>query len=385
MYNHIHYALSALSRRSSWRSAGKELLDAFYLKGGEPPQLGILFATWEFRRHFWDLAELLQRETGAYHFVGVLSKGIIGDGAEVEAGPAASLWVGSLPQGSFSPCHISYLPEEQSFHGLVEDASSAAHLILAVDPYTFPCERFLKWINRLYPELSASGGVASGVNSPFEAAFYLNGEVYTHGALGVLVQGAKVRTIVSQGCRPVGKYMVITQAEENIIYRIGGKPALEKLQEMLLQVSFKEHLLLGKGIHLGIATNAAKDSFHMGDFLVRSVVGVYEPEGALLVNDYVRPGLTVQFHVRDSRAAENDLIRHLKAVCGRNYLGGLLFLCHGRGRQLFSEPSHDLSLVHRYLGSIPVGGFFSAGEIAFLDGKNRFHNFTAVLTLFEES
>ncbi|MCP3696817.1 MAG: hypothetical protein GY917_31765, partial [Planctomycetaceae bacterium] len=62
--------------------------------------------------------------------------------------------------------------------------------------------------------------------------------------------------------------------------------------------------------------------------------------------------------------------------------GGLLFSCNGRGTRLFSEPHHDASAVDQVLGSIPLAGFFAAGEIGPIGKKNFMHGFTASLALF---
>ena len=36
---------------------------------------------------------------------------------------------------------------------------------------------------------------------------------------------------------------------------------------------------------------------------------------------------------------------------------------NGRGTRLFPEPDHDARLIGEYLGSIPLVGFFAAGEV----------------------
>ena len=41
----------------------------------------------------------------------------------------------------------------------------------------------------------------------------------------------RVGTIVSQGCRPVGEPYVVTRSEANIVHELGGRPALERLEE----------------------------------------------------------------------------------------------------------------------------------------------------------
>ena len=65
--------------------------------------------------------------------------------------------------------------------------------------------------------------------------------------------------------------------------------------------------------------------------------------------------------------------------------GGLLFSCNGRGQALFGEPDHDVGAMHRVFGDIPIAGFFAAGEIGPVAGKNFLHGFTASILLFREA
>jgi small ligand-binding sensory domain FIST len=85
--------------------------------------------------------------------------------------------------------------------------------------------------------------------------------------------------------------------------------------------------------------------------------------------------------VRDADAADEDL-RELLAL--RRADGALLFTCNGRGSRLFAEPNHDAGVVGEALDDPPVAGFFAAGELGPVGGRNFMHGFTASLALFEE-
>ena len=56
------------------------------------------------------------------------------------------------------------------------------------------------------------GGAASAPRGPGGNRLVLDGRVTTTGAVGVFLDGVEVRTVVSQGCRPVGSPYVITRA-----------------------------------------------------------------------------------------------------------------------------------------------------------------------------
>jgi small ligand-binding sensory domain FIST len=113
-------------------------------------------------------------------------------------------------------------------------------------------------------------------------------------------------------------------------------------------------------------------------------MGVEPTEGYVAVGDVVRPGQTVQFHIRDAETARGEL-RSLLAKVPRSpdapTSGALLFTCNGRGTRLFSQPNHDAAAIQDALGEIPLAGFFAAGEIGPIGGQNFLHGFTASLAL----
>ena len=55
----------------------------------------------------------------------------------------------------------------------------------------------------------------------------------------------------------------------------------------------------------------------------------------------------------------------------------------GRGTRLFHEPHHDAMAIRQACGPVPVAGFFAAGELGPIAGKNFLHGFTASIALFQ--
>jgi small ligand-binding sensory domain FIST len=49
---------------------------------------------------------------------------------------------------------------------------------------------------------------------------------------------------------------------------------------------------------------------------------------------------------------------------------------------MFPTPDHDAELVSKYFGGVPVAGFFCAGELGPVGGKNFLHGFTASVAVF---
>jgi small ligand-binding sensory domain FIST len=133
------------------------------------------------------------------------------------------------------------------------------------------------------------------------------------------------------------------------------------------------------GLHLGIVVDEHRVDFERGDFLVRNVLGGDSETGAIVVGDDIEVGQTVQFHVRDAAAADEDL---REMLAGEEAQAALLFTCNGRGRRFFGEPDHDAGVVDQLLGPLPIAGAFCAGEIGPVGGRTFLHGFTASLALF---
>src|SRR6185437_6759668 len=120
--------------------------------------------------------------------------------------------------------------------------------------------------------------------------------------------------------------------------------------------------------------------------LVRNCIGADRNTGALAIGDYVRPGQTVQFHVRDAQTADEDLRELLREARQPSAAeGALLFTCNGRGTRMFDQADHDAGMLAELLGGIPTAGFFAQGELGPIGGKNFVHGFTASMALFSAS
>jgi small ligand-binding sensory domain FIST len=205
-------------------------------------------------------------------------------------------------------------------------------------------------------------------------------QITDSGAVGaVLAGGVGIRTVVSQGCRPVGKPYVVTKSDRNFILELGGKPALLRLQETATAASDEERELMRQGLQIGCVVDETRLEFSRGDFLVRGVVGADQQSGAIAVGDTIEVGRTVQFQVRDAGSADEDLRGLLTSAAAD---AALLFTCNGRGQRLFGEADHDAGVVDQLLGPLPLAGCFCAGELGPVGARNFLHGFTASLALF---
>jgi len=155
-------------------------------------------------------------------------------------------------------------------------------------------------------------------------------------------------------------------------------PAYRKLREVVAELPPEERAFAVRGLHLGVAMNEYAETHERGDFLIRAMLGADEHTGALVVGDTVDVGTTVRFQVRDAATADEDLSELLRGLgdAGESK-GALLFSCNGRGKAMFPNADHDVVAVQRTLGLDAVAGFFAAGELGPIAGRNHVHGFTA--------
>jgi small ligand-binding sensory domain FIST len=314
---------------------------------------------------------------------------VIGGGLEVESDPAVSLWLaaGLGPVQTFAMDFVR-TASGGAFGGyLFGPSPQGVHLMLC-DPFTFPAGDLLTHLNSSAPGATVMGGIASGGIPLRQSRLFLDDRVVTQGAVGAHLPLAEIHPMVAQGCRPVGQPFTITEADESLITELGGRPPLERLQELAASLRGRDRELLGQGVHLGLVINPSEAEPGQGDFLIRGLVGADPDSGAIAVSGEVEVGQAVQFHVRDADSADEDLRRALKretdALGGRPPAGALLFSCNGRGSRMFPGPDHDAGLLAEMLGQIPVAGFFCAGEIGPVGGRNFLHTFTASTALFPQ-
>lgn len=380
---------SALSTLAETDAAVQAVLDEVGQQlGDQAADLALAFATTQHAEGLGRLADEALARGLTLHVLACTGESIVGDGREIESGPALSLWAARLPNGlniqpirmTFDGTHIEGWPSSEAEFEPNDDRT----LLLLADPFSFPTDEWLHWQREHEPTLRVVGGMASGGFQPGVNRLALDSDVYREGAVGLLLEGPlAIRTVVSQGCRPIGRPWIVTRSRENLIQELGRRPALEAFREVFNELDENDQELVQQGLHLGRVINEYQESFDRGDFLVRNVIGA-DSEGGIGITDSVRIGQTVQFHVRDAATADEDLRALLSEVQPREgqVAGALLFTCNGRGSRLFSQPHHDALAIREQFGEIPTAGFFAMGEIGPIGGQNFLHGFTACVVLF---
>jgi small ligand-binding sensory domain FIST len=381
---------AALSIRPDARSAAVEAtLQAARRLGEREPNLAIVFASAHFAPQAEAIVDAVHEAATPQALAGCVAEGVVGTGKEVEAQPAVSVWLASLETKVRTfHCKFSQTNGHAAFSGWPGDP--AGGYLLIADPFSFPADLLLKSMNERAPASPfIAGGVASGGRSPGETRLFMDREVLDSGAVGVALTGnVEVVVLVSQGCRPIGQVLTVTRSEGNVIFELGGKAPVQRIQELYASLPEHDRELMTEGLLVGRVIDEYKTELERGDFLVRGVVGADPDSGAIAVGDAVAVGETIKFHVRDEASADEDLRTTLKVARDKfgdsGVAGGLLFTCNGRGSRMFSTPDHDAALLASELGDAPIAGFFCAGELGPVGSKNFLHGFTASMALFSE-
>ena len=342
----------------------------------------------------WLLSEVHERlEPRA--LLGCGAGGTVSGGRELEDTPGIVVWGASLPAAELETMHLTAERDGAGFRllGLPETLAAAAEdspagadesLIALCDPFSFPPEELLGALERSRQHVPVLGGLASA-SFAGGAMLLQDGEVHAEGAVAIRMRGLEVLPCVSQGAGPVGPEMTITRADANVIGELAGKPAMERLGEVIASLPGKERELASSGVLIGVVIDENRPEYDRGDFLVRPIIGADRESGAIAIGEQVRVGQTVRLQVRDAASADEDmravLRAHAEALGPDGAAGALLFTCNGRDSHMFEVPDHDAGAVQDSLGA-PTAGFFCAGEIGPVGGRNFLHGFTATMAVF---
>lgn len=377
---------SAQSEHPIAALATGEVVGAVLEAIGERPDLVFISVT---RPHAGALDDIVNTVNSVLHplaMIGCAAESVVGTGREVEETASISLWAGRV--GPLLPVSLRAarsMDDSWQFTGWPDDITfEPTALILVADPFTFPADQFLSWMDEAHAGLPIIGGNASAALGPGGNRLVVDDRTVQEGAVGVLIgSGVEVEMVTSQGCRAYGRPLTVTKSDRNILFEVAGTPAIESMVEQMKGGLSAEDIgrLENNGLHVGRLIDEHLDQPGPGDYLVRTVMGVDRSTGAMAVDDRIPLGSTVRFHLRDAESADLDLRR---VLTGQHADGALMFTCNGRGTRLFDDAHHDASVLSRQIGPVPVGGIFAAGEIGPVGGRNFVHSFTASIALFRD-
>jgi len=386
---------SAVSDAPSFTQAVHDVCDQVLESlDGKKPDLALAFISAHHGPSYYAAPEVFAERLGARVLIGCSAAGVIGGGREIERRPAVALSAASLPRVKLTPFVLQQDelpgpddPPEAWEELLGVRAADCPAILLLPDPFTIQADQLIAGLDFAFPKAVKIGGLVSGGHGPGTNALLEGAKVKRSGAVGVAFAGdLSVETVVAQGCRPVGKPMVVTECERNVIRKLDAGTPLEVIRGLFGSAETRDRRLIRRSLQIGILMDPLSDQFAAGDFLIRNVIGADEQTGAVAIGELVREGQVVQFHVRDAEAADEDLRamleRCVERLDGDAPAAALLFQCLGRGQHLFGAPDHDTTVFSEMVAPVPLAGFFCNGEIGPVGGTTFLHGYTSSFALF---
>lgn len=350
-------------------------------KVGHRPDLAVLFVHSSMGGVLDDFVATIHAALAPRVLIGSTTGSVIGGRRQVEGVPAVSLFAGRVDGIRPVRIEVSQTPGGIGLGGFDPEAlDGPGTLVLLTDPFSFPIDGFLRDARDRFPKLTVAGGVATGARGPGGTRFVYGSSIVTDGAVGFWCgPQTGITTRVAQGARPVGPVYTITGAEGNRIVELAGRPAAERVQELIRSADERDTELMRAGLHVGLVTDEQREDFDAGDFVVRPVVSVDSGIGEVVVGERVEIGATMQFQVVDPTSARDQLGRSLR---GQRASGALVFDCVERNEALFGASNHDAEFVADALGDPAVVGMGCAGEIGPICDTNFSHGYSLTSVLF---
>ena len=360
---------------------------------GRSIDFGLVFLSPHFIHHTRRIVTDLLHKLSPGILLGCTAEGVITKDNEIEQEPAISLIGAHFPGVELSPFILQsddwpvMLLDEEEFKRFVDVPEDSGLIIALGDPFSTPMDDILLSFDNFYPGIPVVGGMASGALRPHGNFLFVNDRITDIGMVGLAMGGSlNIDAIVSQGCRPIWRPFKVSSARKNVIYALEDHSPLRWIQDLVPELSVVDRSLLQSGLFVGRAIDSQREVLGRGDFLIRGVIGIDQQNGSIAVGGLVEEGEMIQFHLRDAVTAREDLEMMLIPQTFRQAPdGGILFACNGRGTKLYDQPDGDISVIQENLSGIPLAGFFCAGEIGPVGGRNFLHGHTASLVLFRSA
>ena len=360
--------------------------------------MGLVFVSPILADQTEEIVDILRNALGIPTLGGCVSSGAIVDDSEYESFEGMTLALYHLPGARIQELAFTAEMVKDGLRDSSEGfwrrrfepgAEGITSWLAFAEPLSFGVEDWINSWQKDFPGVPVYGGLSFFQPPNDVGAVICNDQIIgSGGAIFGFGGGIKIHGLVAQGCTPVGESWTVTKAQENVLERIGNRPAVQILEETIEGMSDELRTRSQGVVFVGIAVDEYQDDFGRGDFLVRNLLSVDRSKGHLVVGAYPRVGQTMQFQIRDSESASEEIkdlvARAKKELEGKRVFGACMSNCLGRGMSLFETPHHDAILMKRLVGEQAAAGFFGNGEFGPVGKSNFVHGYTSSIAVFTE-
>ena len=365
--------------------------------GNNKPDLGLVFISSHHSSSYEEITEKIKEKINCEFILGCSGSGVIGEGKEFEYLPGVSLTVASLPNVTLKPFYFTQdiLPNpdespdawKETVDVLDDDPKT---IILFPDPFSIRTEYVLDGLDFAFPNTKIIGALASGGNKPGDNALFVNGETYSKGCSGVVISGDfELDILVAQSCRPIGEPMIVTQSNTNVINELDSDLPIVAIKKLYDELPEDEKGIMNNALQIGILMDRLGDIDDEITYMIRNISSIDKDTGSITIGESITDGQVVQFHLRDSGAAQEELKKMLteyKINDDQIIKSTLMFSSVGRGKYLLGESHHDINLYKNIIdNNSPITGFFSNGEISPIGDRTYLHGYTSSFAIFREN
>ncbi|TVQ83606.1 MAG: hypothetical protein EA357_05530 [Micavibrio sp.] len=249
--------------------------------------------------------------------------------------------------------------------------------------------KFVQGLKEVLPSsLSISGGMAGDGLNFKETCTVHNGKKSSVMAVGLGIYGDKV-TVSNRsrgGWKPFGPQRRVTRVENNVLYELDGKPALDLYREYL---GDKAADLPSSGLLYPFAIIDDVNTNSVG--LIRTILDIDEENKSLILAGDIEKGKTVCLMHADMddlvQGAEDAARQTAEGSSGTANDAVICISCVGRRILMGDNTDDELEAVRDVFAQAQITGFYSYGEISYFgDTKEaELHNQTMTITRISET
>ena len=198
----------------------------------------------------------------------------------------------------------------------------------------------------------------------------------------------RMDTVILHGCKPAGRYMRITRAEQNVVLELDGKPALEVVDALFGPESGVAREDYPFFLTLGVNRGDRFADFREEHYANRLCLALDTDRGGLVMFEPdLHTGDEVQIMHRslDFTYIGQRIDAFMQTLDGRRPVFAIYIDCLGRAAAYSGTEREEAEEVQKHLGALPLLGFYTGVEVASIAGHVQALDWTGVLCIYSES